>query len=111
TLDYASPISGIGALAASVKLMESFGTVKVLSSPKLSVMNNQTAMLRVVDNYVYFSIQATTTTNQTSTLTTYATTSNSVPIGFTMSVTPQINDNDSVLLNLRPSVTRLFGYV
>jgi general secretion pathway protein D len=111
TLDYASPISGIGALAASVKLMESFGTVKVLSSPKLSVMNNQTAMLRVVDNYVYFTIQATTTTNQTSTLTTYTTTSNSVPIGFTMSVTPQINDNDSVLLNLRPSITRLFGYV
>ena len=111
TLDYASPVSGIGALAASVKLMESFGTVKVLSSPKLSVMNNQTAMLRVVDNYVYFSIQAITTTNQTSTLTTYTTTSNSVPIGFTMSVTPQINDNNSVLLNLRPSITRLFGYV
>jgi general secretion pathway protein D len=111
TLDYASPVSGIGALAASVKLMESFGTVKVLSSPKLSVMNNQTAMLRVVDNYVYFTVQATSTTNQTSTLTTYTTTSNSVPIGFTMSVTPQINDNDSVLLNMRPSITRLFGYV
>jgi general secretion pathway protein D len=28
-----------------------------------------------------------------------------------MSVTPQINDNDSVLLNMRPSITRLFGFV
>jgi len=111
TLNYANPSSGVGALAASVQLMESFGTVKVLSSPKLSVMNNQTAMLRVVDNYVYFTIQANTTTNQTSSLTTYSTTPNIVPIGFTMSVTPQINDNDSVLLNMRPSITRLFGYV
>ncbi len=111
TLDYKSPNSGIGALSAAVQLMDSFGTVKVLSSPKLSVMNNQTAMLRVVDNYVYFTIQANTTTNQTSSQTTYTTTPNSVPIGFTMSVTPQINDNDSVLLNMRPSITRLFGYV
>jgi general secretion pathway protein D len=111
TLNYANPSSGLGALAASVKLMESFGTVKVLSSPKLSVLNNQTAMLRVVDNYVYFTIQANITTNQTTTQTTYTTTSNSVPIGLTMSVTPQINDNDSVLLNMRPSITRLFDYV
>jgi general secretion pathway protein D len=111
TLDYKSPTSGVGALSAAVQLMDSFGTVKVLSSPKLSVMNNQTAMLRVVDNYVYFTIQANTTTNQTSSQTTYTTTPNSVPIGFTMSVTPQINANDSVLLNMRPSITRLFGFV
>lgn len=111
TLNYVTPSSGIGAIAASVQLMASFGTVKVLSSPKLSVMNNQTAMLRVVDNYVYFTIQANTTINQTTSLTTYTTTPNIVPIGFTMSVTPQINENDSVLLDMRPSITRLFGYV
>ena len=35
---------------------------KVLSSPKLSVMNNQTAMLRVVDNKVYFTVNSTTAT-------------------------------------------------
>jgi general secretion pathway protein D len=113
TIDYASPNSGVGALAASVKMMESFGKVKVLSSPKLSVMNNQTAMLRVVDNYVYFTISATTTpgTNGAQPVTTFSTTSSTVPVGFTMSVTPQINDNDSVLLNIRPSITRLSGYV
>ena len=113
TLDYATPTSGTGALAASIKMMDSFGKVKVLSSPKLSVMNNQTAMLRVVDNYVYFTISATTvsSTGGAPAVTTYSTTPNSVPIGFTMSVTPQINDNDSVLMNMRPSITRLFGFV
>ena len=112
TLNYQNPSSGLGALAASVKMMESFGTVKVLSSPKISVLNNQTAMLRVVDNYVYFTVTATpgVVSAGVSTVPTYTTTPNSIPIGFTMSVTPQINDNDSVLLNMRPSITRLFGY-
>lgn len=113
SIAYSDASSNLGALAASVKMMESFGKVKVLSSPKLSVMNNQTAMLRVVDNYVYFTIQATTvsSTGGAPAVTTYSTSSNSVPVGFTMSVTPQINDNDSVLLNMRPSITRLFGFV
>jgi len=110
-LDYLNPTSRLGNLTASVSLLESFGTVKVLSSPKLSVLNNQTAMLRVVDNLVYFTVKADTTTNQTSAVTTYTTTPNTVPIGFTMSVTPQINDSDTVQINLRPSISRLLGYV
>jgi general secretion pathway protein D len=98
-------------IAAQVSLLETFGTVKVLSSPKLSVLNNQTAMLRVADNLVYFTIKADTTTNQTSSVTTFTTTPNTVPIGFTMSVTPQISDSDSVLFNLKPSISRLLRFV
>jgi MSHA biogenesis protein MshL len=113
TLSYTNPTSVLGNLAAQVSLLESFGKVKVLSSPKLSVMNNQTAMLRVVDNLVYFVTSATTTapTATSSAFSTFSTIPNTVPIGFTMSVTPQISDNDTVLLNLRPSITRLLGYV
>jgi len=111
TLGYLNPTSKIGDLAANISLLESFGNVKVLSSPKLSVMNNQTAILRVVDNLVYFTVEADTTTNQTSSVVTFTTTPHTVPIGFTMSVTPQINDSDTVLLNMRPSISRLLGYV
>jgi general secretion pathway protein D len=111
TLQYNNATSKFGNLSGAVSLLDSFGDVKVLSSPKLSVMNNQTAMLRVVDNLVYFTIKADTTTNQTTSTTTYTTTPVTVPTGFTMSVTPQINDSDTVLLNLRPSITRLLGYV
>jgi general secretion pathway protein D len=113
TLGYANPTSVLGNLSAQISLLESFGSVKVLSSPKISVMNNQTAMLRVVDNLVYF-VTNTTTTAPSGTnpaFSTFSTTPNTVPIGFTMSVTPQINDSDTVLLNLRPSISRLLGYV
>ena len=110
-LNYTNPTSKLGDLTANVSLLESFGDVKVLSSPKISVMNNQTAMLRVVDNLVYFTIKADTVANQTTSTTTYTTTAVTVPTGFTMSVTPQINDSDTVLINLRPSITRRIGWV
>jgi general secretion pathway protein D len=95
----------------ALKLLESFGDVRVLSSPKISVLNNQTAVLKVVDNLVYFTIQAQTTTSQTTSLTTFTTTLNSVPVGFIMSLVPQISDADSVVLNLRPTISRKIGDV
>jgi general secretion pathway protein D len=33
-----------------------------------------------------------------------------VPVGFVMSVTPQIADNDEVTLNVRPTITRIVGF-
>lgn len=110
TLSYANATSKFGNLSGAVKLLDSFGDVKVLSSPKLSVLNNQTAMLRVVDNKVYFIVNSAITPCSPAPCTpiiTYTTTVNTVPIGFSMSITPQINDNDTVLLNVRPTITRL----
>jgi MSHA biogenesis protein MshL len=105
-LNYTNPTSKVGALTANIHLLESFGDVKVLSSPTLSVMNNQTAMLRVVDNLVYFTIESTASQAANSTtLTTFTTTPHSVPVGLTMSITPEISDSDSVQVNVRPSIT------
>jgi general secretion pathway protein D len=98
-------------IGSQVSLLESFGEVKVLSSPKLSVLNNQTALIKVVDNLVYFTIAATTVTNQTGSQTSYTSSPTTLPVGFTMSVTPQISDNDSVLFNLKPSISRVTSYV
>lgn len=100
-----------GVFNATLKLLEDYGTVKVLSSPKLSVLNNQTAILKVVDNLAYFTIKADTSTSQTSTTTTYTTNLYSVPVGLVMNVTPQISATDSVLLNIRPSISRKYGDV
>jgi general secretion pathway protein D len=93
-------------LIAAVDILQSFGTTKVLSSPRLSVLNNQTALLKVVENYVYFSVKAdTTTTANVGTTTTFTTTPQSVSIGLIVSVTPQISDNGNVTLNVRPTIT------
>lgn len=99
-------------LSAAVSLLESFGKVKVLSSPKLSVLNNQTALLKVVDNRIYFNIelQITPATDTSAEQRTYTTTINSVPVGFVMSVTPQIDEHGVVTMNVRPTISRIIGY-
>lgn len=101
-------------ISAALKLLESFGTLRVLSSPKISVLNSQTSLLKVVDNEVYFTITVTPGTAATATTPavapTYSTTMNTVPIGFLMTVTPQISENGEVILNLRPTISRISGY-
>ena len=106
-LNYISAGAGI---SGTLKLLENFGNVKVLSSPKISVLNNQTAMLKVVDNIVYFTVKADTTTSSSGpSLTTVTTTPNSVSVGLVMSVTPQISENGIILLNVRPTISKLLG--
>ena len=115
TLDYANPTSQLGNLTAQISLLESFGNVKVLSSPKLSVMNNQTATLKVADNKVYFTVKAETTALGSGTsvvpVTNFTTTPVSIAVGFFMNVTPQISDTDAVTINVRPTITRITGYI
>ncbi len=113
-LGYLNPLSRIGNIAASINLLKQFGDTKVLSSPKLMVLNNQTAVLKVVDNLVYFTVQAQQSTvggTVGGTLATFTTTPNTVPVGIVMSVTPQINNNGSVGINVRPSITRAIDFV
>jgi MSHA biogenesis protein MshL len=105
---YFNPASALGNIAASINLLKQFGDTKVLSSPKLMVLNNQTAVLKVVDNLVYFTVQAQQTTGTTTSqpFTTVTTTPNTVPVGIVMSVTPQISDSSVVNINVRPTISR-----
>lgn len=106
-LVYRNVSSGLTVL---VDMLKGFGTTKVLSSPKLTVLNNQTATLKVSEDFVYFNVKqevgatlagggqapkATTTTPQ------------SVSIGFFMSLTAQISDDGMVTLNVRPSISSI----
>ncbi|MDK9724887.1 MAG: pilus (MSHA type) biogenesis protein MshL [Sterolibacteriaceae bacterium MAG5] len=106
-LNYVAP--GLG-ISSTISLLRTFGNVRVLSSPKISVLNNQTALLKVVNNVVYFEIKADTTTSSTGLATTNVTTTpRSVSVGLVMTVTPQISESDIVTLNVRPSISRVKG--
>lgn len=104
-LDKTNPLN----LLATVNLLQSFGTLKVLSSPKLTVLNNQPATLKVSEDFVYFNVKSdvvagTLNTNPTKAITT---TPQSVSIGFFMSLTAQIGENNEVTLNIRPSISSI----
>lgn len=100
-----------GNFTGAIKLLETFGTVRVLSSPKLSVLNNQTAVMKVVDDNIYFTyeIKETDATSNSPARKTVNSTLHSVPVGIVLTVTPMVGDDDSVTLNIRPSMSRIIG--
>lgn len=119
-IQYSNPNAAVGgAITSSIKLLDSFGNTKVLSSPRITTLNNQTAVMKVVENKVYFTVKAevtvATSTTGLSTSSTpiisYTSTPNIVPEGFVMNVTPQISEGDIVTLNIRPSITRIVSFV
>jgi len=108
-LDYTS-----GDLDASVKLLKQFGDTQVLSSPKIMAINNQTALLKVVQNVVYFQVDSDIipgTALNPNDIVSATTTAKSVSVGVVMSVTPQINDVDEVTLIVRPTISRVLDFV
>ena len=94
-------------IEASLRLLNEFGDTQVLSSPKIMTLNNQPAVLKVVDNEIYFDLDFQTSQNQTQTTTTAKSQVRSVAVGLVMTVTPQISAGDTVTLNVRPSITRV----
>ncbi len=105
--------SDSGNSIATLRMLEEFGDVKVLSSPKLMVLNNQTALLKVVDNRVYFTTESEVTpaTNNSEPIITFTTTIHTVPVGLVMTVTPQIDADKVVTLNVRPTISRIIRFV
>jgi general secretion pathway protein D len=99
-------------ITATVKMLQQFGDTKVLSSPKVMSLNNQTALLKVVNEEVYFTVdldvrEATADIPERRTFTSEL---HTVPVGLVMSVTPQISESGYVSLNIRPTISRITGY-
>ncbi len=96
-------------LTATVTLLDEFGDAKILSSPQMMVLNNQTALLKVVENLVYFEVDAELTPATSAggePFTSIDTTALTVPVGIVMSVTPQIDSNGVITLVVRPTISR-----
>ncbi|MGQ0511036.1 MAG: type II secretion system protein GspD [Betaproteobacteria bacterium] len=110
--------SGGNNFNATLRLLEQFGDVRVLSSPKLSVLNNQSAILRVTRDIIYFTMTPSSTpvtvaggAGAVVVPVSFSTTPNIAAEGFLMTVLPQINDTDAIVLNVRPTIRRQVGSV
>jgi MSHA type pilus biogenesis protein MshL len=95
--------------SAILSMLESFGNVRTLSSPRLTVLNNQTALLKVAQNEVYFKLNYDKYFSQMGAENfTVSSDAQTVPIGLVLSVQPSINlDSGEVMLFLRPTLSRL----
>lgn len=106
-LEYTDPDSDGQRLDAAINLLAEFGETRVLSSPQIMVLNNHTAVLKVVENFVYFEVEQNLESGNLNSNAVVATTTTAktIPVGLVMTVTPQISKDDSVTFKVRPTLS------
>jgi len=77
----------------------------VLSSPRIATLNNQKAVLKVGNDDFYVTNISVTQTTGTTTTNTPSVTLQPFFSGIALDVTPQIDEDDNVMLHVHPSVS------
>ncbi len=99
----------LGDFTAVLDLLGTQGDVQVLSSPRVSTVNNQKAVIKVgTDEFFVTEIENTTTTGGTA----GTTTSPKVELtaffsGIALDVTPQISADGAIVLHIHPTVSEV----
>ena len=99
---------------AFVRAISGFGTVRALASPRLTVLNNQSAVLNVATNRVFFELDIDRETDDDTGDVTIEIDSEiqSVPEGVLINVQPSIDlDKRTISMSIRPTITRIVGTV
>lgn len=93
-----------------LNLVKKFGTVRTLSNPRLTVMNNQPAMLKVATNEVFFHLEFDRyfQADGKPDVENISSDPLTVPIGLVMIVQPSINlQTGEITMILRPTISRV----
>lgn len=96
-------------VSATLTALARDGRLKVLSSPRLTALNNQKAILRVVQEQPYFLSNSTTSGagSLAGSTTSVNITPIVVPVGIVLDIQAQIADNGDITLSVNPSVTQV----
>lgn len=91
-----------------IKAISGFGTVRALASPRLTVLNNQSAVLNVANNRVFFDIDVDVSRDENGSQVDISSDILNVPEGVIVNVQPSIDlDRGTVSMAVRPTVTRI----
>lgn len=100
-------------LTGLISLLNKFGTVRTLSNPRLTVINNQPAVLKVARQRVYFKLNVTRDYNYYQQREEKQITSDvkTVPIGLMMYVHPTVREDGRIVMTLRPTISQVIREV
>jgi len=91
-----------------VKFLKTQGDVRVVSSPKVMTLNNQSAVINVGKELNYrYDTGSTTTTTTTTPVTTYNYQVGSTFVGITLDITPQVTDDEYIMLKINPIISEV----
>ncbi len=91
-----------------INLLQSQGNVQVLSSPHISTVNNQKAVIKVgQDEFFVTGVSTSNTIIGTNTLPSQDVSLTPFFSGITLDVTPEISSESDVILHIHPSVSKV----
>jgi MSHA biogenesis protein MshL len=100
-------ISAVGdSFGVMLDAMKEQGNVNMLSSPKISALNNQKAVIKLTTKEVSW-VSTKTTSNVSNGSDTFTTTPQIDEVGIFLDVTPQIGLDGSVVMQIHPSVSEI----
>jgi|GEM_PF-303516 len=92
--------------AALLNFLQTQGDVQVLSSPRIATLNNQKAVLKVGSDELYVTgVTTSTTSSGTNTVSSPSLTLQPFFSGISLDVTPQIDENGTVMLHVHPTIS------
>ncbi len=94
--------------AALLNFLDTQGTSRVLSSPRIATLNNQMAVLKVgTDEFFVTNVSSTSSATSTGTTSTPNVTLRPFFSGIALDVTPQISEEGQIILHIHPSVSNV----
>ncbi len=98
---------GNGKVGMIIEALSRQGQLRVLSSPRISALNNQKAVIRVVREEVFFTQSSLVSQSVGPTVTTENIETQVVPIGVVLDIIPQIASDGQITLSINPSISEL----
>ena len=99
---------------AGIDLISRFGTVRALSSPRVTVLNNQPAIVNMSQNNIYFSFDVESELDEDTNERTISVDSEqkSTPEGVLLAVVPTANpETGEIYLAVRPTVSKITSFI
>lgn len=95
-------------LAAFIELLSTQGKVQVLSSPRVSTLNHQKALIKVgADDYFVTNVSSTTVSTGSTSSSTPNVTFQPFFSGIALDVIPHISEDNSVTLHVHPAISNV----
>jgi MSHA type pilus biogenesis protein MshL len=92
----------------AVHAFETYGEIRIVSNPKVHILNGRSALMNVTKNMEYVSKLEVTQSSESSLVTSTITTSD-ISEGLSMAVKVNIINDEEVMLYIFPTVVRLIG--
>jgi MSHA biogenesis protein MshL len=98
-------------MAGVLEAISTSGEINTVSTPKITTLNNQKAVVRIVTEEIYYesTVEPAVISNGVATDPVINYTARNYPVGVVLDVTPQVGQDRVITLNVHPTISDIVG--